>query len=193
MAFTGRSKLRLRPGYIGDWNAATVLGVTAGETVILEDSMNHISTLPSPLRSKWERVRGQVFSRQIRPARVTAEWEQEQIKEAMQTFADFSYIPDTKDEWATPEEFCERRGGDCEDFAIARMRWLYREGFDEKKLALCIGVQRPRLVHAVLVVHTTTGQDYVLDNLHEHAKEHNLHRRWFTPLVYIYRNEWRQS
>lgn len=35
LAFTGRSMPQRRPGYTADWNAARVLGVTAGETALL--------------------------------------------------------------------------------------------------------------------------------------------------------------
>ena len=67
------------------------------------------------------------------------------------------------DYWATPNEFFGR-GGDCEDYAIAKYLSLKHLGFDTSKMRLVvlkdtsIGIN-----HAVLVVYHK-GEALVLDN-----------------------------
>ncbi|MDB2682849.1 transglutaminase-like cysteine peptidase [Alphaproteobacteria bacterium] len=70
---------------------------------------------------------------------------------------------DKSDYWATPIEFMER-GGDCEDFAIAKYTALRALGVPEERLRLMI-VQdtKKNIPHAVLVVYTDEGA-FVLDN-----------------------------
>lgn len=67
------------------------------------------------------------------------------------------------DYWATPDEFFAR-GGDCEDFAIAKFATLEAAGFaaDTMRLVVLYNNQKQEL-HAVLAVHYA-GQVYILDN-----------------------------
>jgi len=44
----------------------------------------------------------------------------------------------TEDYWASRWEFLENRGGDCEDYVIAKFYTLKDFGIDPKKMALCI-------------------------------------------------------
>jgi predicted transglutaminase-like cysteine proteinase len=70
----------------------------------------------------------------------------------------------SSDYWATPAEFLSR-GGDCEDFAIAKYFLLRELGIPDE--AMRIAVVRnvaKREMHAVLVVRTSSGA-FVLDNL----------------------------
>ena len=78
------------------------------------------------------------------------------------------YIVDSKnwgksDYWATPIEFLTR-GGDCEDFAIAKYTALRALGVPEERLRVAI-VQdtHKNIPHAVLIVYAEDGA-YVLDN-----------------------------
>ncbi|MFP4097722.1 MAG: transglutaminase-like cysteine peptidase [Alphaproteobacteria bacterium] len=81
------------------------------------------------------------------------------------------YIVDSEnwgksDYWATPVEFMTR-GGDCEDFAIAKYTALRALGVPEDRLRLAI-VQdlEKNIPHAVLIAYTEKGP-YVLDNQSE--------------------------
>lgn len=62
------------------------------------------------------------------------------------------------DYWATPGEFLAR-GGDCEDFAIAKYFSLIRLGFAQRDLRIVI-VSDNGSFHAVLAVHT--GDDTLI-------------------------------
>ena len=81
------------------------------------------------------------------------------------------YILDSKnwgqsDYWATPIEFM-RRGGDCEDFAIAKYAALRALGVPEERLRMAIVHDTLKdIPHAVLVVYTDQGP-YILDNQSE--------------------------
>jgi len=67
------------------------------------------------------------------------------------------------DYWATPVEFFQR-GGDCEDFAIAKYTALRALGVPENRLRIAI-VQdlQKNIPHAVLIVYTDQGS-MLLDN-----------------------------
>ncbi|WP_246066619.1 transglutaminase-like cysteine peptidase [Aliiroseovarius halocynthiae] len=62
--------------------------------------------------------------------------------------------------WAIPT----RRGGDCEDYALAKKRALIGKGIDPQRLLIATVLDRSRRPHAVLVVRTDQG-DVVLDNV----------------------------
>lgn len=67
------------------------------------------------------------------------------------------------DYWATPVEFMER-GGDCEDYAIAKYTALRALGVPEERLRLAIVHDNLKNIpHAVLVVYTEQGP-FILDN-----------------------------
>jgi len=80
-----------------------------------------------------------------------------------------SFVPDPanygiSDRWATPREFLAK-GGDCEDFAIAKFLVLRELGYDQlnKKLVVCRHDIRKE-AHAVVTC-TLHNKIYVLDNL----------------------------
>jgi predicted transglutaminase-like cysteine proteinase len=83
-------------------------------------------------------------------------------------FNDMTYVSDetnwqTLDHWETIEEFLVR-GGDCEDFAIAKYGMLRALGISASHMRLLIVEdRRKREVHAVLAVDTPTGTK-ILDN-----------------------------
>lgn len=62
--------------------------------------------------------------------------------------------------WAIPTS----RGGDCEDYALAKKRALISKGIDPQRLLIATVLDRSRRPHAVLVVRTDQG-DMVLDNV----------------------------
>ena len=69
-----------------------------------------------------------------------------------------------RDHWAAPRELLDR-GGDCEDFAIAKYLALRELGFPAEDLHLLILYDTRRLrAHAVLAV-LLGGRELVLDNL----------------------------
>lgn len=78
------------------------------------------------------------------------------------------YIEDSKnygksDYWATPAEFFAR-GGDCEDFAIAKYAMLKQLGVPENQMRIAIVQDKIKNIpHAVLIVYTAKGP-MLLDN-----------------------------
>ncbi len=94
---------------------------------------------------------------------------QEQMDRVNRTFNALTYIEDSdnwnrKDYWATPYEMIER-GGDCEDYAIAKYMALKQLGVSEQQMRIVI-VQDDNLggiIHAVLEV-KHQGTAYLLDN-----------------------------
>lgn len=67
--------------------------------------------------------------------------------------------------WAMPT----RRGGDCEDYALAKKLELIRRGVTPQRLLLATVLDRKRNAHAVLVYRSDQG-DLVLDNLTNRIK-----------------------
>lgn len=103
------------------------------------------------------------------------------------------YIIDQKnwgksDYWATPAEFFER-GGDCEDFAIAKYVALHSLGISEDRLRLAVVHDNEKNIpHAVLVVYTDT-KPLILDNqIKEVMDGGNLER--YRPIFSINRSAW---
>lgn len=80
----------------------------------------------------------------------------------------YTYIEDSdnygkSDYWATPMEFFAR-GGDCEDYAIAKYTALRALGVPEERLRIAV-VQdmKKNIPHAILIIYTDHGP-YILDN-----------------------------
>ncbi|MEM9975399.1 MAG: transglutaminase-like cysteine peptidase [Pseudomonadota bacterium] len=67
---------------------------------------------------------------------------------------------DTAEFWALPTA----RGGDCEDFALAKKQALLERGVPTERLMIATVLDRSQQAHAVLVLRTAAG-DMVLDNL----------------------------
>jgi predicted transglutaminase-like cysteine proteinase len=90
------------------------------------------------------------------------------IKAVNEYVNQFRYIEDKdnfgkSDYWATPAEFFAR-GGDCEDFAIAKYAMLKELGIRESDMRLAIVQDKIKNIpHAILIVYTAQGA-YVLDN-----------------------------
>jgi predicted transglutaminase-like cysteine proteinase len=73
-----------------------------------------------------------------------------------------------EDYWATPIEFLETNGGDCEDFAIAKYFTLRALGIPDAKLGITYVINRyTREAHMVLAYFASPGAEpLILDNLH---------------------------
>lgn len=92
------------------------------------------------------------------------------------------------DYWANPVEFNER-GGDCEDFAIAKYIALRSLGVPERKLRLAIVHDMQRdMPHAVLIV-LDKGHSYVLDNQMKTVRDTSSTSRYF-PIYSINQQAW---
>lgn len=103
------------------------------------------------------------------------------------------YIIDKKnwgqsDYWETPLEFMAR-GGDCEDFAIAKYAALRALGVPEERLRIAI-VQdtQKNIPHAVLIVYTDDGL-YALDNQIKSLVSAGREGR-YRPIFSINRQAW---
>ncbi len=103
------------------------------------------------------------------------------------------YIVDSKnwgktDYWANPVEFFER-GGDCEDFAIAKYTSLRALGVPEERLRLAIVHDNEKNIpHAVLIVYTDEGA-VVLDNQNKKVQPSSKVSR-YRPIFSINRQAW---
>lgn len=82
-------------------------------------------------------------------------------------FVDDSIHWGEKDYWATPIEFLGTKGGDCEDFSIAKYFTLKAMGVDEEKLNLTYVKALNYNVHHMVLTYFSTPEDepLVLDNL----------------------------
>ena len=92
------------------------------------------------------------------------------------------------DYWATPVEFFQR-GGDCEDYAIAKYTALRALGVPENRLRIAI-VQdlQKNIPHAILIVYTDQGA-MILDNQMKSAvKAERISH--YKPIFSINQNAW---
>jgi predicted transglutaminase-like cysteine proteinase len=103
------------------------------------------------------------------------------------------YIEDRKnyaksDYWATPMEFFSR-GGDCEDFAIAKYASLRALGFSSEQMRVAIVQDKIKNIpHAILIVYTDEGA-FVLDNQEKRAKKVNEVAR-YQPIFSLNSSNW---
>ena len=92
------------------------------------------------------------------------------------------------DYWATPVEFL-KRGGDCEDFAIAKYTALRSLGFPEERLRVAIVQDTVKNIpHAVLVAYTDEGA-FILDNQIKSLVDAERKGR-YKPIFSINRQAW---
>ena len=118
----------------------------------------------------------------------------DQMARAVNTFMNARpYITDSRnwgktDYWATPLEFLQR-GGDCEDYAIAKYTALKMLGVPENRLRIAIVQdQIKNIPHAVLIVYTDEGT-LVLDNQNKKALSGDAPGR-YRPIFSINRQAW---
>ncbi|MCF6290402.1 MAG: transglutaminase-like cysteine peptidase [Desulfobacterales bacterium] len=103
--------------------------------------------------------------------------EREQLKRVNDFFNQLEFVSDIShwgksDYWATPVEFLSSRGGDCEDFSLAKYFTLRAMGVPESKLKLtyvrALDFDQP---HMVLTYYTSPGAEpLVLDNIKKTIK-----------------------
>ena len=104
------------------------------------------------------------------------------------------YITDSKnwnkrDYWATPIEFFSR-GGDCEDFAIAKYASLRALGVPTERMRLAIVQDKiKKIPHAILIVYADNGSTYVLDNQDKRTKRLETVSR-YKPIFSINKQSW---
>lgn len=92
------------------------------------------------------------------------------------------------DYWANPVDFFER-GGDCEDFAIAKYTALRLLGVPEERLRLAIVHDKIKdIPHAILIVYSDDGP-LILDNQNSKVKRADKVNR-YKPIFSINRNAW---
>jgi len=105
----------------------------------------------------------------------------------------FRYIEDKNnfgksDYWATPTEFFAR-GGDCEDFAIAKYAILKQLGVPESQMRLAIVQDKIKNIpHAILIVYTDNGP-MLLDNQIKTTKQASAVTR-YKPIYSINSTGW---
>lgn len=103
------------------------------------------------------------------------------------------YIVDSKnygqtDYWATPVEFL-RKGGDCEDFAIAKYTALRALGVPEERLRVVIlEDMQKNIPHAVLVVYTDQGPMLLDNQIKRAVKVSSVDH--YKPIFSINRHAW---
>lgn len=104
------------------------------------------------------------------------------------------YIVDSKnwgksDYWATPVEFLTR-GGDCEDYAIAKYVALRALGVVEERMRIAIVHDNVKNIpHAILIVYTSDGA-LVLDNQNPDVLSADSLRTRYRPIFSINRQAW---
>jgi predicted transglutaminase-like cysteine proteinase len=92
------------------------------------------------------------------------------------------------DYWATPIEFLSR-GGDCEDYAIAKYASLRALGFSADQLRIAIVQDKIKNIpHAILVVYSDAG-NFVLDNQDKRVETIAAVNR-YQPIFSINSNSW---
>jgi predicted transglutaminase-like cysteine proteinase len=104
------------------------------------------------------------------------------------------YVEDNRnygqsDYWATPVEFFNR-GGDCEDYAIAKYVSLRALGVPEDRMRIAIVQDLQKdIPHAVLIVYAEDGGAMVLDNQNKRALNAASYDR-YKPIFSINRTAW---
>ena len=105
----------------------------------------------------------------------------------------FRYIEDQdnfgkSDHWATPGEFFAK-GGDCEDFAIAKYAMLKQLGVADNRMRLAIVQDKIKNIpHAILIVYTDQGA-MILDNQIKTTKQASAVTR-YKPIYSINSSGW---
>ncbi|EOD53623.1 transglutaminase-like cysteine peptidase [Aeromonas molluscorum] len=114
--------------------------------------------------------RAEAYARLLRPRAGTTD--QQKIVLVNNYFNNLTYSEDPKlwgmdDYWANPLEFIGARGGDCEDYSIAKYYTLMELGVEEKKLRLAyVKAVRYNAFHMVTLYFPTPKADpLVLDNI----------------------------
>lgn len=117
----------------------------------------------------------------------------EQVRGVNDYINNVRYIEDKdnyakSDYWATPIEFFSK-GGDCEDFAIAKFASLRALGFSSDQMRIAIVQDKIKnIAHAILIVYTEDGT-FVLDNQDKRARAAQDVTR-YKPIFSINSSNW---
>jgi predicted transglutaminase-like cysteine proteinase len=147
-----------------------------------DQQMKNLSA-PSPRVAEWQEKIRQLQGKPV----------SEQI-EAVNAFINkVPYVEDIQnygvtDYWATPIEFLTR-GGDCEDFAIAKYASLRALGLSQQQLRIAIVQDEIRNIpHAILIVYSPSG-NFVLDNQNKRVETITAVNR-YKPIFSINSTSW---
>lgn len=118
-------------------------------------------------------------------AGIAGRGEREQLRLVNRYVNGARYVSDRRnwkraDYWAVPEELFAR-GGDCEDYVVAKYLSLRALGIAPERLRIVVLYDRRRREdHAVLTV-LDGGETLVLDNHHRRVMTWAKLRRWYRP------------
>lgn len=139
-----------------------------------------LTCMPAPVRTQWNTLAG-------RAPKMT--WT-ERLQYTSAFFNNWDSISDEKsygqeEYWATPEEFLEKGGGDCEDYALAKYLALRRFSWPERDMwVLLVEHREKKTRHAVLAARQGK-KIFILDNLSRPAHlliPESQYMRTYTPL-----------
>ncbi len=146
-----------------------------------EDQMRTQNASPrvQAWKASMQRLRGQSAAQQV--AAVNDYINKTTYIEDRQNYSKSDY-------WATPIEFFSR-GGDCEDFAIAKYASLRALGFAADKMRIAIVQDKIKNIpHAILIVYTNEGT-FVLDNQDKRTRSAEDVNR-YKPIFSINSKSW---
>ena len=128
----------------------------------------NIAPLPAhaeqnPAAMRWEPVQAwfqeQAFAEKNLPEKTFLK----QLADINKSVNKLEFRRDQKDAWLTPREFFDQRGGDCEDFSIAKMYMLALNGVPLNSMEVWVLAKNSIQSHAVLAVHRDK-KTWILDN-----------------------------
>lgn len=156
--------------------------------------------------TKWTSMFGRFEAAMSRPSsqQIVADWKQNlseiqgqslkaMVRQVHELINAQKYISDNNnwgqsDYWATPIEFFTR-GGDCEDYAIAKYVSLRALGVPEDLMRIAIVHDKQKdIPHAVLVVYAD-GEPLILDNQNDRVLSGAREER-YKPIFSINRHGW---
>ena len=177
------------------------IGVIAGAATAAEpDAVSlaavEISHVPPILTAKWDNAlhrhrkatpnAGELGDWQLFLGSLSQHSRDDQVERVNAYVNAFRYVPDVRnwgksDYWASPEELF-RRGGDCEDYVIAKYLSLRAVGVPARDLrVLVLHDSRRDLAHAVLLwLHD--DHTLVLDNLYQNVMTWDAVGEFYRPL-----------
>lgn len=209
--FISFSALNIRPSHAGD-TSQNIRVASAS----FSSGIKPIKAYPSLFGSKekrssnlkaftkWTDVIGRYERVGIKATASVREWQKElqklrglelesKVKKVNALINQQTYIEDKdnfkkSDYWASPDEFFGR-GGDCEDFAIAKYISLKKLGVPDSRMRLAIVMDEwKNIPHAILIVYTDGGP-MILDNQAEKADyATNINR--YRPIYSINQSNW---
>lgn len=85
-----------------------------------------------------------------------------------------------KDQYGVNEywSLLSKKGGDCEDYALSKMKKLIELGFDANTLLMAVVLDKNKQPHAVLIWRSDKG-DFVLDNITNSIRKWNQTNYYF--------------